>query len=210
MREINYEVVHKKPVIFSLDKRKAGNDIVNHLKIILQFLAVITTQNTPRRTTEMVLRHLVPVKTKISYVSLIAKTISVKMSQRKRKDIQNLFTAVKVLQSIFSKTMTEAEEKQMKQCTWTTGTGEISSVIRFTAELVSRVVLLSERQNVLKVKQPSPSPSIAKHISNLSDCSVPYHPTFSEQINVSHIEEAVIKSHGSHEPSGLEKNGWRI
>ena len=82
--EVYNEVVYWKPVFFILGKNTAGYEIFNQLNILLQPLAIGKSRSNVRMIAAMDLLPLVRAKTKDSYDSSIAKTISRRISQWKR------------------------------------------------------------------------------------------------------------------------------
>ena len=104
-----------------------------------------------------------------------------------------------------------------KQFNRMTGAGKISSSIGLLAESHSTGVLsLSDTidgksvEGIRKAKHPNPSPSNPNCIINTSNGLIPGRPWIFEQINVSHIRTAAMKTHGSHGPSDLYANEWII
>ena len=86
-----------------LGKNDSGYEFAKQLNILPQTLADRTSRINLSMIAAMTLPHLVLAKSKDSYDGSIAQTISRRLSQKKRVDMENLFNEAKALQFRLSK-----------------------------------------------------------------------------------------------------------
>ena len=63
--------------------------------------------------------------------------------------------------------------------------------------------------SILEEKHPQAKTANLNYITEISEETMPYHPSIFEQINVKTIQNSTLKTHGSHGLSGLDACEWR-
>ena len=124
-----------------------------------------------------------------------------------------LFSEEETLQMrlVKSKKKVETEAQQFNK---KMNTLKISSAIVKLTDTSKRVLSLEETvksqivERILIEKHPPAEPLNNNYITSCSEDTIPFHSTF-DQINAQKIGKAVMTTHGSHGPSGLNANEWR-
>ena len=63
--------------------------------------------------------------------------------------------------------------------------------------------------SILKLKHAQASPANTNYVSEVSEDTMPDHPSIVEQLIAKTIRKTTLKKHGSHGPSGLDTYKWR-
>ena len=63
--------------------------------------------------------------------------------------------------------------------------------------------------SILKEKHPQTKTANTNYIIEVSEDTMPYHPSIFEQINAKTVRKSNLKANGSHGPSGLDACEWR-
>ena len=63
--------------------------------------------------------------------------------------------------------------------------------------------------NILKKKHPPAKTANTNFLTELNEDTMPYQPSIFEQINAKTVRKSTLKTHGSHDPSGLDACEWR-
>ena len=72
-------------------------------------------------------------------------------------------------------------------------------------EVIERKTVLS----ILKEKHPQAKTAKTNYITEVSEDTMPYHPSIFEQINAKTVLKSTLKMHGRHGSSGLDACEWR-
>ena len=97
-------------------------------------------------------------------------------------------------------------------------TGKISAAIGCLSDKkTKRLLPLNENEviegktvlSILKEKHPQAKTANTNYITEVSEDTMPYHPSIFEQINAKLVRKSNLKTHGSHGPSGLDACEWR-
>ena len=63
--------------------------------------------------------------------------------------------------------------------------------------------------SILKKKHPQDKTAYTNYITEVSEDTMPYHPSIFEQINAKTLRKSTLRTQGSHGPSGLDACEWR-
>ena len=63
--------------------------------------------------------------------------------------------------------------------------------------------------SILKEKHPQAKTANTNYITEVSEDTMPYHPSIFEQTNAKTVRKSTLKTHGNHGPSGLDACEWR-
>ena len=61
----------------------------------------------------------------------------------------------------------------------------------------------------MKKKHPQDKTANTHYVTEVSEDTMPYHPSIFEQINAKTVRKSTLKTHGSHGPPGLDACEWR-
>ena len=109
----------------------------------------------------------------------------------------------------------EVNEKG-KQFVKIMSTGKISAVISCLSDNkikgalpLNEVIEGKTVLSILKEKHPQAKTANTNYITEVSEHTMPYHPSIFEQINAKTVQKSTLKTHGSHGSSSLDACEWR-
>ena len=167
---------------------------------------------------EKILPHLLLPKTKSEPNGSNFKTRSRRIFLWKQSLLDELFTEAKSLQiqSRNSKQKKSKVNEEVEQFDKLMSTGIISAAIGCFSDKKSKGVLpLNEViegktvLGILKEKHPQAKTAKTNYITEVSEDTMPHHPSIFKQINVKTVRKSTLKTHRSHGPSGLDASEWR-
>ena len=164
----------------------------------------------------MILPHLLLPKTKSETNGSDSKTLSRRIILWKQSLLDELFTEAKALQIRHPKQKKSEVNEEVKQFDKLMSTGKISAAIGCLSDKTTKGVLpLNEViegktvLSILKEKHPQAKTANTNYITEVSEDTMPYHPSIFEQINAKTVRKSTLKTHGSQGPSGLDACEWK-
>ena len=159
----------------------------------------------------MILPHLLLPKTKSETNGSYSETFSRRIFLWKQGLLDELFTEAKALQIRHPKQKKSKSNEEVKQFDKLMSTGNISAAIDCLSDKKTKGVLpLSEVikgktvLSILKEKHPQAKIANTYYITEVTEDTMPYHPSIFEQLNAKTIRKSTPKTHRSHGHSGLD------
>ena len=209
-------VVKWKPRIIILSKNKPGFQFIELLNQQLLSLIEETPNSNVAFNTSMNFSHLLLPKTKSETNGSNSETISRRIILCKQGLLDELFTEAKALQIRHPNHKTSEVNEEVKQFDKLMSTGKISATIRCLSDQKTKGVLPQSEViegktvlSILKEKHTQAKTANTNFITEVSEDTMPYHPSIIEQINAKTIRKSTLKTNGSHGPSGLDACEWR-
>ena len=213
-RKIYTEVVHWKPVFMILAKNKVGYNFIETLNRTLNSL-IENNEKTFAMLAAMIFPHLLLCKTKSEIDGSLSKLIARRLKQWQDGDLDELYSKRKALQMRLLKGRRREVETEAQHFNKLMNTGKISSAIAKLTDTSKGVLSFDEIvkgktvEQTLIEKHPLSKPIDENYFLPVSNETIPFHPSIFDQINCQHSKKAAMRTHRSHQPSGLNANEWR-
>ena len=164
----------------------------------------------------MLMPQMILARTKTDQDSSCNETIARRLESWLLCDIEFLFHEAKSIQERLCSSKKARKRDALKDFDKFMHSGKIATAVQCLQNDTKGGVLdinqkIGEKTvlDILKEKHPPPQIISQEYIVPDDENTQPSHPSIFDKINPSAIKRNALKTHGSHDPSGVDANEWR-